>query len=208
MKGEKVLNRPGELVTREQLQAQIWGTDTVVDFDHSLGSAIAKLREVLGDSSTRPRFIETLSRRGYRFIAPVETVCDPVIRTTSPAAMPAMVEPLPVTPDIVATPILVDQPALAKDRGPGYARGIAVAGLSFALTVVVLFLPEKQGRTAAPGGRHANYLDRTSVSRRHWAGELCGRSHRRGSYLLPSDAGRKGHVGECCRGETARAFPC
>jgi TolB-like protein/DNA-binding winged helix-turn-helix (wHTH) protein/Tfp pilus assembly protein PilF len=67
-----LLKRPGDVVTREELQAQIWTTDTFVDFDHSLHNAIARLREVLGDSAETPRYIETLPRRGYRFIAPVE----------------------------------------------------------------------------------------------------------------------------------------
>jgi TolB-like protein/DNA-binding winged helix-turn-helix (wHTH) protein/Tfp pilus assembly protein PilF len=68
-----LLERPGEMVTREELQCRLWPADTFVDFDHSLNSAIKKLREALGDRSENPRFIETLHRRGYRFIAPVET---------------------------------------------------------------------------------------------------------------------------------------
>jgi TolB-like protein/DNA-binding winged helix-turn-helix (wHTH) protein/Tfp pilus assembly protein PilF len=71
---ETLLRRPGDLVTREELQAQIWKADTFVDFDHSLHNAIARIREVLGDSAEAPRYIETLPRRGYRFIGPVETV--------------------------------------------------------------------------------------------------------------------------------------
>jgi TolB-like protein/DNA-binding winged helix-turn-helix (wHTH) protein/Flp pilus assembly protein TadD len=67
-----LLSHPGDLVTREELRAQIWPVDTFVDFDHSLHNAIARLREVLGDSAETPRYIETLPRRGYRFIAPVE----------------------------------------------------------------------------------------------------------------------------------------
>ena len=68
-----LLERPGEVVTRDEIQQRLWGTDTIVDFDHSLGTAINKLRESLGDSAENPRFIETLARRGYRFIAPVTT---------------------------------------------------------------------------------------------------------------------------------------
>jgi Tol biopolymer transport system component/DNA-binding winged helix-turn-helix (wHTH) protein len=69
-----LLARPGQVVTREELQLQLWGKDTVVDFDHSLGTAINKIREALGDSADNPRFVETLARRGYRFIAPVQEV--------------------------------------------------------------------------------------------------------------------------------------
>jgi len=67
-----LLERPGETVTRDELQRRLWPADTFVDFDHSLNSAIKKLREALGDQAENPRFIETLHRRGYRFIVPVE----------------------------------------------------------------------------------------------------------------------------------------
>jgi DNA-binding winged helix-turn-helix (wHTH) protein/tetratricopeptide (TPR) repeat protein len=66
-----LLQRPGEVVTREELRSQNWPPDTFVDFDNSLNTAINKLREALGDSADSPRFIETLPRRGYRFLAPV-----------------------------------------------------------------------------------------------------------------------------------------
>src|SRR5438552_11511337 len=69
-----LLQRPGEVVTREELRSQNWPVDTFVDFDNSLNTAINKLREVLGDSADNPRFIETLPRRGYRFIAQVTGV--------------------------------------------------------------------------------------------------------------------------------------
>jgi TolB-like protein/DNA-binding winged helix-turn-helix (wHTH) protein/tetratricopeptide (TPR) repeat protein len=66
-----LLHRPGEVVTREELRNQNWPPDTFVDFENSLNTAINKLRDALGDSADNPRFIETLPRRGYRFIAPV-----------------------------------------------------------------------------------------------------------------------------------------
>lgn len=66
-----LLKRAGDLVTREQLRAEIWPADTFVDFDHSLHNAIARIREALGDLPEKPRFIQTLPRRGYRFIEPV-----------------------------------------------------------------------------------------------------------------------------------------
>ncbi len=67
-----LLERPGNVVTREELQKKLWPTDTFVDFDHGLGSAINKLRQALGDSAENPRYIETLPKRGFRFIAVVE----------------------------------------------------------------------------------------------------------------------------------------
>lgn len=69
-----LLERPGEMVPREELQARLWPKDTFVDFDHSLNKAINKIRDALCDSADNPRYIETLARRGYRFIAPVEAL--------------------------------------------------------------------------------------------------------------------------------------
>jgi Tol biopolymer transport system component/DNA-binding winged helix-turn-helix (wHTH) protein len=66
-----LLARPGQLVTREELRAKLWPADTFVDFDHGLNAAVKRLRDALGDSAENPRFIETLARRGYRFLAPV-----------------------------------------------------------------------------------------------------------------------------------------
>ena len=66
-----LLEHPGEVVTREALRERLWAADTFVDFDHGLNTATKKLRQALGDSAENPRFIETLARRGYRFIAPV-----------------------------------------------------------------------------------------------------------------------------------------
>ena len=66
-----LLENPGEIVTRDELRTRLWPSDTFVDFDHGLNNAVMRLREVLGDSSENPRFVETIPRRGYRFIAPV-----------------------------------------------------------------------------------------------------------------------------------------
>ena len=70
-----LLEKPGELVTREELSSRLW-PQTIVDFDHGLNKAIGKIREALGDSSENPRFIETVARRGYRFLADVTAVRD------------------------------------------------------------------------------------------------------------------------------------
>ena len=67
-----LLQRPGDLVTREELREEVWSDETFVDFDQSLNTAIRKLRDTLGDSATHPRFIETLPRRGYRFVGGVD----------------------------------------------------------------------------------------------------------------------------------------
>jgi DNA-binding winged helix-turn-helix (wHTH) protein len=82
-----LLEHPGQIVSREQLRTHIWPADTFVEFDQSLYSAMARLRDALGDSSDSPRFIETVARRGYRFIAPVDLLepSRPAIRTTQTA---------------------------------------------------------------------------------------------------------------------------
>src|SRR6201993_5267329 len=66
-----LLEKPGELVSREDLQKALWPGDTFVDFEHSLNAAVKRLRAALNDSPEQPRYIETLARRGYRFVAPV-----------------------------------------------------------------------------------------------------------------------------------------
>lgn len=88
-----LVQSPGRLVTREELISQLWPTDTFVDFDHSLNNSILRIREVLGDSAGTPRYIETLPRRGYRFIGQVEGLVadalEPGPPTEHSAAMPA-----------------------------------------------------------------------------------------------------------------------
>jgi len=66
-----LLQRPGEVITREELRTHLWPADTFVDFDHSLNAAVRRLRDALGDTAENPRFVETVARRGYRFLAPV-----------------------------------------------------------------------------------------------------------------------------------------
>src|SRR5262250_2997232 len=68
-----LLERPGDLVTREELRQKLWPADTFVDFDTGLNNAVKKLRDALADSAEEPRYVETLPRRGYRFIAQVES---------------------------------------------------------------------------------------------------------------------------------------
>lgn len=84
-----LLERPGEMVTREQLQERLWPADTFVGFDEGINTAIRKLRQAFGDSADNPRFIETLPRRGYRFIAPVS-------ESPRPDAVAALIDRAPV----------------------------------------------------------------------------------------------------------------
>src|SRR5208282_897936 len=77
-----LLEQPGEVVTREEMQKRLWPADTFVDFDHSLNTAVKKLRQALGDDKKKPRFVETLPKRGYRFLVSVK----------KPAAISAVAE--------------------------------------------------------------------------------------------------------------------
>src|SRR3984893_3351915 len=92
-----LLSMPGELVTREELRGRLWPGDTFVDFNHGLNAAVNKLREVLSDSAESPRYIETLPRRGYRFIAIIEPRIAPAARSapTSPVEQSAGIPPKP-----------------------------------------------------------------------------------------------------------------
>ena len=81
-----LLERAGEIVTREELRQKLWPADTFVDFDHSLNTIVNKLREALGDSASSPRFIETLAKRGYRFLGNVEALpSSKIANTVSPS---------------------------------------------------------------------------------------------------------------------------
>jgi TolB-like protein len=93
-----LLQHAGDLVTREELRTQIWQADTFIDFDHSLHNAIARLRETLGDSAETPRYIETLPRRGYRFIGAVEEVTSKPPRQRSAEPGQARIQAIAVLP--------------------------------------------------------------------------------------------------------------
>src|SRR5271155_1394877 len=78
-----LLERPGQVVTREEIRKRLWPNDTIVEFEHSISAAMNRLRQALGDSAEEPRFVETLARRGYRFMVPVQFEDTPV----SPAGL-------------------------------------------------------------------------------------------------------------------------
>jgi TolB-like protein/DNA-binding winged helix-turn-helix (wHTH) protein/tetratricopeptide (TPR) repeat protein len=123
-----LLSHPGELVTREVLRARLWPADTYVDFDHGLHSAMNRLREALGDSAENPRFIETLPRKGYRFIAPV-TAIESRISAPAPAPAPEATPPEPAGTNPIA--IRADFETLPRAapvpvRPRSYARWMSV----------------------------------------------------------------------------------
>ncbi len=103
-----LLERPGEMLTREEISRVLWPEGTFVDFDHGVNSAVNRLREALGDRAANPRFVETLARRGYRFVAPVEVVgsaeAGVPVALTAPAAPAAWAETCDSAEDMAFTP--------------------------------------------------------------------------------------------------------
>jgi TolB-like protein/DNA-binding winged helix-turn-helix (wHTH) protein/Tfp pilus assembly protein PilF len=122
-----LLERPGELVTREELRAHLW-PQTVVDFDHGLNKAISKIRDVLGDSAENPRFIQTVARRGYRFLGDVTVVSAGEVEAAAPKA--ASGETAPVEPQTL-------EPAAAK-RQPARIAAWAVAAATLLLLLAAM----------------------------------------------------------------------
>jgi DNA-binding winged helix-turn-helix (wHTH) protein len=110
-----LLAQPGEVVTREDLQKKLWPADTFVDFDRGLNKAINRLREALGDSADSPRFIETLPKRGYRFIGTLNTSA-PLLQIT------------PIQPDVIAR---------QEERKPARARAYALWAVALTICVMV-----------------------------------------------------------------------
>jgi TolB-like protein/DNA-binding winged helix-turn-helix (wHTH) protein/Flp pilus assembly protein TadD len=115
-----LLEHPGEVVTREELQKKLWPADTFVDFDHGLNKAINKLREALDDSADSPRFVETVARRGYRFLAEVKIAPVAPVRGSEPATQPQPAEEARNLSEIVG------KAAEPKYRSPTFARTAVV----------------------------------------------------------------------------------
>jgi TolB-like protein/DNA-binding winged helix-turn-helix (wHTH) protein/Tfp pilus assembly protein PilF len=105
-----LLEHPGDVVTREELQKRLWAGDTYVDFEHSLNAAIKRLRAALGDSAQAPRFVETVARRGYRFIAPLsqpaKDVPEAAVQNFKPAGRPRFVPVIAVLAVLVVLAII------------------------------------------------------------------------------------------------------
>jgi TolB-like protein/DNA-binding winged helix-turn-helix (wHTH) protein len=155
-----LLDRPGEIVTRQELQARLWPADTYVGFDEGLNTAIRKLRMVFGDSAGNPRFIETLPRRGYRFIAPVT-------ETTTAAGLPGQGSAIidVFDDDAVAETDLYEQDKAARTapdfpapasrvwRWPWKPAVSVAAFLVFALTVIAYLVRSRPSSNPAPTKR-------------------------------------------------------
>jgi TolB-like protein/DNA-binding winged helix-turn-helix (wHTH) protein/Tfp pilus assembly protein PilF len=121
-----LLEHPGEVVTREELQKKLWPADTFVDFDHGLNKAVSKIREALGDSAESPRFVETVARRGYRFLADVKVAEEDPVR----------IPELPAQPDPAAGSL--SRPGLAAKPGMPKVLPLSLAWKISAFVVLLL----------------------------------------------------------------------
>lgn len=145
-----LLSKPGELVTREELHRLLWPSDTFVDFNHGLNAAVNKLREALSDSAESPRYVETLPRRGYRFIAAIEWLdTKPVVLTT-----PSPVAAVPTGPAYPGQSFPLagtSSPATRRRKWPGYLMGFAAAlALIFAVSMFSKNVLRRWAESALP----------------------------------------------------------
>ena len=133
-----LIEHAGEVVTRDELQKRLWAAETYVDFEHSLNAAMKRLRAVLGDSAQSPRFIETLARRGYRFIAPLNYPAE--VKTETPAREPAtqpvkrrqptVMTAIALAVILAATGIMLANAYRGAWKGSGPIRALAVLPLA------------------------------------------------------------------------------
>ena len=137
-----LLEQPGEVVTREALQKKLWPADTFVDFDHGLNKAVNKIRDALGDSAESPRFVETVARRGYRFLVEVKAADPTPVRTQKLVA-----PPLP-TAETRDHPALVISPATPKHRPPMLAWKISALVLLALLASLAAWIFHSPSRLA------------------------------------------------------------
>src|SRR5262245_47783795 len=136
-----LLRKPGQMVSREELQKELWAADTFVDFNHGLNAAVNKLRETLADSAEEPKYVETLPRRGYRFVGKIQS---------RPPALPLpaanggeMETGVPTEPSLPAVPRLETDPPtvpIVDARGSRFGRrwhGIAAVAGAIAVAATI-----------------------------------------------------------------------
>lgn len=157
-----LLERPAEVITRDELRQKLWPEGTFVDFDGSLNVILKRLRAAIDDNSDNPRFIETIPRRGYRFIAPVSTSQKPdPIGAPMPAAAPSLaMEPLPAKETVVAGPTAIARPV---PRTP-LLLGVVAAVLLTVIGGLLLLRQHSQATGTQPSPASAPVPVRKSVA--------------------------------------------
>ena len=151
-----LIERSPDLVTRDELREALWPADTFVDFDHSVGTAVAKLRSALGDSAKAPRYVETVASRGYRFIAPVTPVsydspqADAAVNATSPLLDVSVVPTSTVVDHDIVSPSNV-RPSMATVPPRGARHRVTLASALAAVIVAVLAFDIGGARTRLHG---------------------------------------------------------
>ena len=141
-----LLDRAGQIVTREELRKDLWPTGTYVDFDGSLNAALKRLRAALDDDADNPRFIETVTKRGYRFIAPV-TAEDSLLRAE------------PIIPVAIVQPVAVEEPPASRHSLPSYSSRRWLAGitaLAVVLAAVIIFVFRRRAAVPSTPSVEAN----------------------------------------------------
>jgi Tol biopolymer transport system component/DNA-binding winged helix-turn-helix (wHTH) protein len=139
-----LLAQPGELVTRETLRERLWPADTFVDFEHGLNASVRRLRDALGESAATPRFVETLPRRGYRFIGTLEPAPAADSPQTQPASQPPATREPPSTPAAAPSAHVEHGRRPVQRRAAFWILGLAVAGVVMAAST----------RSREPRARH------------------------------------------------------
>lgn len=163
-----LLERPGQVVSREELQKRLWPADTFVDFDHSLNAAIRRLRDALGDSAENPVFVETVARRGYRFLAPLNGGNESTPSAVLPSGSHSRQSRILISAVILAAGVVIGLTIARSPRQPNASKSPRVAIRR--LTANPEDDPVLAG-TISPDGKYLAFADKT------------------GSYLREVDSG-------------------
>src|SRR6266700_1918601 len=150
-----LLERPKEVVVREELRQRLWPEDTFVDFDHGLNTAMVKLRDVLGDSASKPKYIETIAKRGYRFLGEVKPVLDQTTSVPVPAAVQEQPTRIPEETKQAGANLPVETGLPRASRGTARLRFVLAQVMYLIFYLSALFRWESLAQSADMAWRSA-----------------------------------------------------